>query len=452
MTETFIQKAQLVHGDKYDYSKVVYKKAIEKVIIICKEHGEFLQTPNKHLGKCGCSKCSGVYKPTTDEFIINAILVHGNKYDYSKVKYKKAIEKIVIICKEHGEFKQTPNSHLVGSGCPFCCKTYKSDNQDFTKKAIAIHGDNYDYSKVEYKTAREKIIIICKTHGEFEQMASCHISGDGCRKCGFEKTSQQRNSNTIDFIKKASEIHDNKYDYSNVDYKKAREKVKIICKVHGEFEQTPNKHLRPSGCDKCAINIRADNLRSNTNEFIEKSKIIHGEKYNYSKTDYLGNHEHIIIICKKHGEFSQIPAVHLRGNGCPFCINKTEGKLYEKLKNSHNTILSQFSQEWIKPKRFDFCIPELKIIIELDGLQHFKQVSNWSSPEEQFENDIYKQKCANENGYSVIRLLQEDVFNDSYDWNIELCKTIEIVKNNSEPINLYICKNDEYKNYPHRPP
>ena len=124
------------------------------------------------------------------------------------------------------------------------------------------------------------------------------------------------------------------------------------------------------------------------------------------------------------------------------------------LKLTYPSIMAQFKQKWcmrISYLPFDFCIPELKIIIELDGLQHFKQVSNWKSPEEQFENDIYKQKFANENGYSVIRLLQEDVFNDSYDWNIELCKTIEIVKNNSEPINLYICKNDEYKNYPHDP-
>ena len=510
MTETFIQKAIITHGDKYDYSKVKYIKAIEKVIIICKEHGEFWQTPNKHLGKSGCSKCSGVYKPTTNEFINNAILVHGDKYDYSKVEYKKAIEKVIIICKEHGEFWQTPNSHLNGSGCPFCGKTYKSDNDDFIKKAIVIHGDKYDYSKVNYTKAREHVIIICKIHGEFEQTASCHVTGDGCRKCGFEKTSQQRNSNTIEFIQKAIITHGDKYDYSKVNYTKARKNVIIICKIHGEFEQTPNKHLRPSGCNNCAINNRADNCRSNTNEFIEKAIKIHGAKYDYSKVDYIGNQNEINIICKEHGVFLQIPSVHLRGNGCqkcggnfrydinefienaikihgdkydyskgnytntqtkiiiickkhgefeqtpnshlrlsgcPLCYNKTEGKLYEKLKIIHNTLLSQFTPYWIKPKRFDFCIPELKVIIELDGLQHFEQVLNWSPPEEQFKNDIYKQKCANDNGYSVIRLLQEDVFNNNYDWNMELCEAIENIKNKDEPKNVYLCKNDEYNQY-----
>ena len=130
-----------------------------------------------------------------------------------------------------------------------------------------------------------------------------------------------------------------------------------------------------------------------------------------------------------------------------YVLNKTEGKLYEKINNIYNTLITQFTPYWIKPKRFDFCITELKIIIELDGRQHFQQVSKWSSPEEQFENDKYKEKCANENGYSVIRLLQEDVFNDSYDWNKELCEAIENIKNNNDTKNIYLCKNNEYKDY-----
>ena len=96
---------------------------------------------------------------------------------------------------------------------------------------------------------------------------------------------------------------------------------------------------------------------------------------------------------------------------------------------------------------YDYCIEEYKIIIELDGKQHFEQVSNWSSPEEQFENDKYKEKCANDNGYSIIRLLQEDVFNDKYDWKTELINNIEKIKTDNIIQNIYMCKNNEYGNF-----
>jgi very-short-patch-repair endonuclease len=113
-------------------------------------------------------------------------------------------------------------------------------------------------------------------------------------------------------------------------------------------------------------------------------------------------------------------------------------------------IVTQFKQEWCKKTSylpFDFCVEEYKIIIELDGPQHFQQIANWSSPEEQFKKDKYKEKCANENGYSVIRLLQEDVFYDTYDWLTELCEAVENIKNGDKVANLYLCKNGEYDKY-----
>ena len=139
-----------------------------------------------------------------------------------------------------------------------------------------------------------------------------------------------------------------------------------------------------------------------------------------------------------------------RGTWCPFCINKTEAKLYEIMKQLYLSLITQFKQEWCKKilhLPYDFCIPEYKIIIELDGAQHFRQVSNWSSPEEQFENDKYKEECANQNGYSVIRLLQEDVFYDTYDWVKELTEAIEEIKSSEGITNIYLCKNGEYDNY-----
>ena len=116
-------------------------------------------------------------------------------------------------------------------------------------------------------------------------------------------------------------------------------------------------------------------------------------------------------------------------------------------------IIRQLKKNWCKNNNtnkylpFDFCIEEYKIIIELDGIQHFEQVSNWSSPEEQLKNDKYKEQCANENGHSIIRILQEDVFNDKYDWKNELINNIEKIKTDNIIQNIYMCKNNEYGNF-----
>jgi very-short-patch-repair endonuclease len=135
---------------------------------------------------------------------------------------------------------------------------------------------------------------------------------------------------------------------------------------------------------------------------------------------------------------------------CSLCTNKTEKKLFQKLKIIYPTLKRQFKIEWCKNKTylpFDFVIEERKIIIELDGPQHFKQVSNWLSPEETFTVDLYKMKCTSDNGFSVIRILQEDVFYDRYDWLNELITNIEKIINENKVQNIFMSKNDEYKNY-----
>ena len=127
-TEDFIKKAKEVHGDKYDYSKVVYKGNRTLVTIVCPIHGEFQQKPSNHLSGNGCPDCSGNKRLTTEDFIKKAREVHGDKYDYSKVKYVNTSTKVCIVCPEHGEFQQTPNDHLGGKGCPNCkglTKQYK---------------------------------------------------------------------------------------------------------------------------------------------------------------------------------------------------------------------------------------------------------------------------------------------------------------------------------------
>lgn len=138
------------------------------------------------------------------------------------------------------------------------------------------------------------------------------------------------------------------------------------------------------------------------------------------------------------------------GHWCPHCKNKTESKLFKILSDIYPSLIRNFRAEWCKNKRylpFDFCIPEFKIIIELDGRQHFEQVRNWSSPIIQYENDKYKEKCANENNYSTIRLLQEDCWDDKNDWFLKLQNAILEIKNKEKIQNIYITNKNEYDNY-----
>lgn len=189
-TDKFIEKAIVKHGYTYDYSKVEYRNSKYKVEIICIKHGSFWQQPDNHLCGKGCAKCmhdktAERMRGTTENFIKKSIKRHGNKYNYSKVKYKTLLDKVIIICIKHGDFIQTAADHIAGRGCQQCAnERQRSGKQKFIENAITKHEDKYDYSKVKYETAHKKVIIICPIHGEFKQTANNHITGQGCPSCG----------------------------------------------------------------------------------------------------------------------------------------------------------------------------------------------------------------------------------------------------------------------------
>ena len=316
---------------------------------------------------------------------------------------------------------------------------HNNKTEIFIAKAKKNHGERYDYSKVNYTNAKTKITIICNEHGEFQQTPSNHLSNYNCQKCA-----NNYKSDTLSFIEKSKCIHNNKYDYSKVSYINTDTPVTIICQEHGEFNQKPDFHInRKCGCPKCSNN-KVDLI-----DFIKRANKIHDNKYDYSKVEYSNNRNHVIIICKKHCEFNQTPDIHINHKcGCPSCINKTEYKFFEKIKEFYPTIKKQYKVEWCKNKQrlpYDFAIEELKIIIELDGEQHFTQVSNWTSPKIQIEKDKFKTECANKNGFSVIRLLQDDVSKDKFDWLNEIQLNISKIIDGQKIQNIFICKNSEYE-------
>ena len=392
-------------------------------------------------------------KKTNEQFIKDAIEKHGGKFNYSKTNYINSNTKVTIICNNHGEFEQNAHNHLGGSGCPKCGKIAMANLQrktinDFISRAKITHGDRYDYSKFEYISAHTKSTIICKVHGNFLQAPVDHISGDNCSKC-----SGKFHKNTNMFVEEAITVHGDKYDYSKVNYINSKTKVIIICKKHGEFEQVPSAHiLGGDGCRRCAYEKLTFDQTDTKESFIIKARSKHGDLYDYSDVVYKFSNKKVNIICIDHGVFEQKPNCHLLGQGCPLCYNKTEGRLFNLLEKLYPSLQHQYRINWCKNNNdkylpFDFVIKKYKIIIELDGPQHFKQIHDWKSPEKQQQIDKYKMKCANENSYSVIRLIQEDVFNDTYNWLSELDHNIKKLISEKTIQNIYMCKNNEYDVY-----
>jgi hypothetical protein len=379
-TQEFIKSANLKHGDKYDYSKTNYTLSNHKVAIICKTHGEFRQIPYSHLDGRGCLKCGIIQqadsnKSNTQEFIDKAILIHGEKYDYSKVDYTGNHNKVTIICRIHGEFRQTVSDHLRGKGCPSCgiiqrSDGKRSDTHKFIKSATLIHEDKYDYSKVDYTSAKSKVIIICRTHGEFRQIPNGHLDGNGCPNCASISTGNKLKSNTQEFVSRSILIHGDKYNYSEVDYTGSKNNVMIICKIHGEFQQCPTNHLNGSGCPECAIIERANNQKLNTQEFINRATSIHGDKYDYSQVDYIRNDDKVTIICKDHGEFRQIPNGHFNGKGCPECggsISKSQRLISDYISSKGFEVIDNYKPEFMNGLHLDIFLPKLNIAIEYGG-------------------------------------------------------------------------------------
>lgn len=198
---------------------------------------------------------------------------------------------------------------------------------DFISKARVIHGNRYGYDFVNYLSSKKKVEIICSVHGSFEQTPSNHLSGRGCPKCKFDKISQCNRLTLEDFFTKAKIAHADKYDYSQVILLNSKMPIKIICPVHGLFEQTPSNHFR-FGCKQCAYEASGEKQTKHVDTFIEQARKVHGLKYDYK--EYNGAHEKCCITCPTHGDFLQSAHSHLAGRGCPQCKQGVNHPRYGK--------------------------------------------------------------------------------------------------------------------------
>ena len=250
---------------------------------------------------------------------------------------------------------------------------------------------------VDYINAISKIKIICLEHGVFEQTPNNHIN----RKYGCSNCSINKKINNNEFIERAKLIHGDKYDYSLVNYINAKTKITIICKEHGEFNQIASSHTdQKTGCSFCS---KKHNYT--TDEFIERARLIHGDRYDYSLVNYVNNYTKIEIICPEHGLFEPRPKNHLNGSGCPICReSKGEKEIRKYLIKNNINFKPQHTFQNCRNKKllpFDFYLPDYNICIEYNGLQHYKPIT-WFGGEEGFikqqKRDIIKMEyCKNNN-------------------------------------------------------
>lgn len=229
----------------------------------------------------------------------------------------------------------------------------KLTTKEYVEKAIKVHGEKYDYSNLIYYNQKIKVKFKCLIHNhDIEMLPSNHLQGKvGCKKCADQSRYNKVAKTTEQFIKESSILHNNFYDYSKVEYINARKKVTIICPIHGEFQQTPDIHLRPCGCSKCKHEKLGRHNALTKEEFINRANKLQNNKYDYSLVDYINEDTSIVVICPIHGKFSQKPYNHLNSNGCKKCGNLNTSK-YQK-ENPNGWGVSTWIEKAKKSKFFD---------------------------------------------------------------------------------------------------
>ena len=364
---------------------------------------------------------------TQERFLEKARLVHGDRYDYSKVVYRGCNEEIIVIDNNTGEEKMVKPKHFLYIDNRYVKKTNKEKADIFIKKSKEKFGDRYDYSKVEYVNSKTPVTLICKEHGEFTVDMYQHLySKDGycSKKSEFDEVKRSKKIKPMltkeerkeirkkRFIESAIKKFGNRFDYSIVRYVDCKTLVNIIDKESNNeiFSITP----------QCFLNSKEGRSRKmifTTERFIEKARKIHGDKYDYSKVEYKHNKKNVCIICPIHGEFWQTPHEHLKGCGCPKCSNavsKLEESVINRLTEEKIKFKTQYTNKKIFGKmRGDFFINSYNVMIECQGKQHFDEENSFhraygGSLSKQIERDYNFNKCCKDADIKLLYYFNEE--------------------------------------------
>ena len=393
--------------------------------------------------------------------------------------FKVTAKKYLFKCNTcNHEFINNPSHVSNGRWCPYCCVPQKQlcgskscvdcYNKSFASHEKAKYWSNKNELQPEFvlKKGDKRIWFNCDIcNHDFETQIKRITKDQWCPFCNSCKLCE--NVDCIFCFNRSFASHEKAKYWSNKNdisprqiVKGSGQKIWFNCNnCNHEFEKDIHAITgeRNGWCPYCANTklCYEDNcLECYNKSFASHEKVIYWSLKNKEKPRdiFQGSSNKYWFNCEKcELEFDTRLYNVKSGYWCPFCVNQTETKLYKILLELYPSVIHQYKVEWCKNISllpFDFCIPEHNIIIELDGPQHFQQIANWKSPEEQQKTDMFKEKCANENDYSVIRILQYDVLNDKFDWLNKLQKSIQNIINDKTIIqNIYICENNEYDNF-----
>ena len=392
-TRKFIQLAQSLHGDRYDYRFVkIFNRLKDKICILCKKHGEFWQGADEHASnhshkgcpKCGIENRANNNRLTFKDFIERSIAAHPNEnYDYSKVNYIKSDIPVEIVCSKHGPFFQQPVHHWSGCGCPKCAKERMGEQFSFTTeewifRAKELHGDDYDYSETIYVNSHTKVKIHCNKCGnDFWQVAAFHLnSGGGCPTCSKKEGANKQKLSWDEFLERSTKVYPpDKYDYSKSEYKNYFTPILIYCNdCNTWFYQSPRTHL--DGCCGCECNkFTADKVSLMMNErFDNRYELIKSSFTIYSEKAKFIDHELNDIII-------EISPIVLMKRKVDNSISSGEYLVMKWLTDNNIEFEMYYEVKDIiknkQPVKIDFriIIDNIEIWIEYNGLQHYEFIS-----------------------------------------------------------------------------
>jgi Zn finger protein HypA/HybF involved in hydrogenase expression len=428
-TQELIARFEDKHGQTYDYAQVKGTGTKKPVTIVCRQHGLFQQLPSNHLRGSGCPKCGILRagekrKLDQQEFEKRVRAAHGDRYGLSLAVYVTQYDNVMVECTEHGQFLILPLNLWQGGGCPKCARrqnglNHRITQDDYLCRVDHIHGTTYDHSLIQFEHMRDKIVVVCRDHGQFWPTAANYLAGRGCPDCGSSRAAGKRTPKLVlkidEVLARFREIHGDQYDYTKVVYGHSNCYVEIVCRQHGSFLQAPSSHWMGKGCPECGRVTRAANQVLTTEEVIARFRQLHGDRYDYTDTEYGRFRQHVMIRCRRHGSFRQTPQAHLEGKGCPRCSQssgETRAAAWLLERGIEFTVEFPVAIEGSTRCRFDFFLPDQCAFLEIDGPHHYAPVQYAGMSLEKAQHvfqqtqrrDALKGNWATENGVLVYRI------------------------------------------------
>jgi very-short-patch-repair endonuclease len=303
----------------------------------------------------------------------------------------------------------------------------KKTQSEFLEQAKAVHGDKLDFGRAVYVSARDKVIVGClqdPDHGGFSATASNLLQGCGCPKCAIESRANGQRKTPEQFLSEVEKIHGGKLDFGRSVYVGDGKKVIVGClkdSEHGDYSVTPNHLLQGQGCPKCANEASANALRKTPEQFLREVEEIHGKKLDFSKAKYVNRRTKVKVSCLQnldHGNFSATANSLRQGQGCPKCnSSKGEDAITKHLKDRKVDFdIQKTFGDLVSDKnwklRYDFHVPDEKLLIEFDGIQHFEPVSYFGGEEalaKLQKSDQLKNDYASDNGIRLLRIRYDQI-------------------------------------------